>query len=302
MKKLAPLLVCFAGILWGMIGLFVRRMNDRGFSSLDIVSVRALVTTLILFLVLGVFKRELFKIKLKDLWCFLGTGICSILFFNFCYFKSIETGYLAVAAILLYTAPAFVLIFSAVLFHEKITKEKIIQIVCIIVGCALATNVFASSGSISLLSVLFGIGSGIGYALYSIFGKFAIERGYKSATITFYTFLIAGVGTLPFVNLTNMYKVCVDDSKMLGFYFLFGLVSTVLPYIAYSVGLKDMDNSKAAVTASVEPITASLLGFVVFGENISGIQILGIVLALGAVVSSNIPANELLQKITTAKE
>ena len=49
--------------------------------------------------------KNLFKIKLRDLWCFAGTGLLSIVFFNLCYFKEITITSLSVAAILLYTAP-----------------------------------------------------------------------------------------------------------------------------------------------------------------------------------------------------
>ena len=84
MKKLAPLLILTAGILWGCLGIFVRQLNNHGLVSMDIVFLRALVTCLIMGLVLLIFDRSKFRIRWKDLWCFLGTGICSIVFFNFC--------------------------------------------------------------------------------------------------------------------------------------------------------------------------------------------------------------------------
>ena len=83
--KLAPGAVLLAGALWGSMGIFVRRYNAEGLDSLQIVGIRAVGTALILFVYLMALNRKLLKIHLKDFWCFLGTGLCSIVFFNYCY-------------------------------------------------------------------------------------------------------------------------------------------------------------------------------------------------------------------------
>ena len=119
MKKLAFVFILAAGILWGSMGLFVRRLNSMGLASMDIVALRAAVTLVVLLLYMVLFRRKLLKIRLRDLWCFLGTGICSIVFFNLCYFKAITLTSLSVAAVLLYTAPVIVMVLSYFLFRES---------------------------------------------------------------------------------------------------------------------------------------------------------------------------------------
>ena len=168
MKKLAPLFILAAGILWGCIGIFVRRLNAMGLYSMDIVFLRAVATALAMGAFLLIFNRKMFRIRLKDLWCFLGTGICSIVFFNFCYFKAITLTSLSVAAVLLYTAPAIVMVLSFFLFGEKFTKRKVLALVLTFVGCVLVTGVLTDAGNVTGLGVLTGLGAGLGYALYSI--------------------------------------------------------------------------------------------------------------------------------------
>lgn len=85
----SKLLIMLAGILWGCMGLFVRPFNDKGLNSWDIVFLRAMLTTVFMALILVIKDKSLFKIKMKDIWCFLGTGLLSIVFFNLCYFKEI---------------------------------------------------------------------------------------------------------------------------------------------------------------------------------------------------------------------
>lgn len=284
MKKPAPIFVLLAGILWGMMGIYVRRLNAAGFTTIEIVAVRSVVTALLLFLVLFFYNRKMLKICIRDIWCFAGTGILSIVFFNYCYFKAITMTSLSVAAVLLYTAPAIVMILSAVFFHEKITAVKLIALVATFIGCVLVTGLVGSTESLNAAGILVGLGAGLGYALYSIFSRFALERGYHSLTISFYTFVFASIGVLPLADVQKIYGACVEDIGMLGFYLVFALVSTVIPYILYTLGLTALENSKASIIASVEPVAATVLGIVLFHEKMTVNIVTGIVLVLGAIV------------------
>ena len=284
MKKAAPYLILASGVLWGTTGLFVRQFNDKGISSLDIVAIRAMVTVLCMFVFLLCTHRELLKVRLKDLWCFAGNGILSMLFFNLCYFKSMTLTSLSVAAVLLYTAPAIVMLLSRIFFKEKLTKVKLLSVVFTFVGCVLVTGVIGSGTVLSGAGILVGLGSGLGYALYSIFCRFALERGYHSFTIIFYTFVFTMFGTIPLVNLSDIGNVVFSGWQMIGFTLLCGLVTTVLPYIFYNFGLKYVENGKAAVIASVEPAVATLTGVLAFQERLTITGAIGLLLVIGAIV------------------
>lgn len=269
-----------------MIGLFVRPLNES-LSSMDIVFLRAVLTALILFVGLVIRSRNLLRIKIKDIWCFLGTGLVSVVFFNFCYFTTVSVTSLSVAAVLLYTAPAFVMIISAVLFGEKITGMKVLALISTVLGCILVTGILSDTPMLNAKGILIGLGAGIGYALYSIFSRFAIIRGYESITISFYTFLIATFGTIPFCNI-NRVRDCVFSGEG-EFVLVMGLalISTVLPYILYTRGLKGLENTQASIIASIEPVTATILGVLCYKESLSIIAIAGICLVIQGIVLSS---------------
>lgn len=288
-----------AGLLWGSMGIFVRRFEEYGLESLDIVAVRAIATTFILFFFLLFYDKSLLRIKRKDLWCFLGTGILSIVFFNYCYFRAITMTSLSVAAVLLYTAPAFVMILSYFLFHEKFTGRKVCALVLTFVGCVFVTGLIGSSQSLEGKGILIGIGAGLGYALYSIFGRFALDRGYHSFTISFYTFFIAALGVLPICNFEKVVRVSRLGIKMIGWALLFGFLSTVLAFLLYTMGLKNMDNGKAAILASVEPVAATLIGVIVYGETLSAGEVFGVLLVLGAIVLCNVQNKKKEKEVDT---
>ena len=282
-KKTAPFLVLLAGILWGTMGLVVRTLNGKGLNTMEIVALRSIVTCAVLFLFLLVYNRQMLKIRLKDVWCFVGAGLFSIVFFNYCYFKAITMTSLSVAAVLLYTAPVMVMIMSYFLFHEKFTRRKVVAVVLTFLGCVLVTGIAGNGAALSPKGILVGLGAGFGYALYSIFGKFAIERGYHSFTISFYTFLMAAIGSVPLADREGLITAVVQEKFMFAFMIIFGLVSTVIPYLTYTMGLKYMENGKASILASVEPVVATLLGIVLFHESMTLTGVLGVVLVLVAI-------------------
>ncbi len=259
------LCVTLAGILWGCIGIFIRHFSLT-LTSMQIVTVRTLLTVAILFIILLLFKRDMLKIKLRDIWCFVGTGICSIIFFNYCYFKCMNMTSLSVAAVLLYTAPAMVMIISSIVFKEKITVQKISALLLATLGCVLVSGITGTNALISKEGILVGLGAGLGYALYSIFSRAALNRGYKSLTIIFYTFLVALIGLIPLTDWNAIGSVMIASSKDFLYCILFAIVSTVLPYIFYTYGLTKLTPSKASIMASIEPVAATIVGFIFFNE------------------------------------
>lgn len=289
-KTLSVICILLAGILWGCMGLFVRPLTDRGLTTWDIVFLRAIGTTLILGLFLLITNRKAFRIKLKDLWCFLGTGLLSIVFFNYCYFKEITLTSLSVAAILLYTAPAFVILISAPCFGERITGRKLLSLLLTFAGLVFVTGVIGDAGLLSGPSILIGLGAGLGYALYSIFGRYALARGYSSLTISFYTFLFAAIGSLFFTNPVRIYGAVTNSWKELGLVVIFVLVSTVIPYITYTIGLRHVENGRASIIASIEPVVATLNGVIFFHEGLSLWTGIGIALVLCGILLCNLRA------------
>lgn len=287
MKRMAPFLIVIAGVLWGCLGIFVRRLNEAGLYSMEIVALRAFVTCIAMGIFVFFRDWTLFKIRFRDLWCFFGTGLCSIVFFNYCYFKAISMTSLSVAAILLYTAPAIVMVLSFVLFGERFSICKLISLVLTFAGCVLVTGVLTEPGSVTGSGILVGLGAGLGYALYSIFGRYAIERGYHSLTITFYTFLFASVGTLFLADISVICSVATKSVSVMGLCVALGIVCTVVPYLTYTLGLQYVENGRASILASVEPVTATMLGVVLYQEKISMTGIIGIVLVLAALILCN---------------
>ena len=118
-----------AGCLWGFMGMFTRHLTDYGFSTQAAVIARCGFASLCFGILLLVRDKKLFRVHLRDIWCFLGLGLCSLLFFTYCYFQCIALTSLSMAAVLLYTAPGIVMLISLFLFREKLTLKTVIGLI-----------------------------------------------------------------------------------------------------------------------------------------------------------------------------
>ena len=289
MKKAAPALILAAGTLWGIMGIFVRKLGTYGFSSIQIASLRIIFGALIFFAITAVAKRELLKIKVQDVGIFIGMGLISLLLFTICYFTTINMASLSVAAILLYTSPIWVMLMSLVCFREKMTKRKVLAVVMAFVGCVLVSGI---GGATQLSFKIIGIGlmSAVGYGLYSIFGTFALRK-YSPLTVTTYAFLFGAIGALFVCNPTEIVDiVCRSDEQsfLIMLILLTAFITAVLPYLLYTMGLAAMRASSAAIMASVEPVVATIAGVVVFREAMTVAAFAGILLVIGAIIILNL--------------
>ena len=281
-QKAAPVFVTGAAILWGILVIFIKNLSVAGLSSMEIVTLRVYGAAFILMIGFLLYNKKLLKIRLKDAWCFVGTGVVSIVFFSYCYFKNVTVSSVAVSSILMYTSPIWVTLFARVVFGEKISKRKLVALVMAFAGCVLVSGITGGVGRVSAEGLLLGLGSGIGYGLYSIFGRIALEKGYHPMTVSAYTFLFACVGVLPFIKPVEIWEKMNVAPGLWGWALCMVLFSTCMSFTLYTIGLKYMEAGKAAVLATLEPIVTTLVGVVLYKEMLSVIMILGIVMVLGA--------------------
>ncbi len=286
-RNIGPLLIILAGCFWGSMGIFVRRLTEYGFTAVQIVSIRVTLAALFFCIILLIKDRSGFRIALRDLPLFLGLGFGSILFFTVCYFTAITMMPLSTAAILLYTSPIWIMLMSVLFFHEKLNGKKLLALALAFAGCVLVSGI--SGEGITLTGLFVGLGSGLGYGLYSILGTVALRK-YSPYTVTAYTFLFAAAGSWLICGPADMiskFTAAQDPVSLLLFCGLTALVTAVIPFLFYTLGLRTVEASRAGILATVEPLVATLVGILAFSEPLTLLPALGILLILSAVIILN---------------
>lgn len=280
------LLIVIAGVFWATMGIFVRALAAYGFDSIQISAFRLLSAALCFLLILLARDKNDLKIRLKDVPLFIGLGVGSVAVMTCCYFSAINMLEMSTAAILLYTSPIWVMLMSMLFFHEKVTRRKIIALICAFGGCVLVSG--AGGGNVNLPGLIVGVGSGVAYGLYSIFGNVLLRR-YSPFTVTAYGFSIAGLAVLALARPAEMGTIIAGcEGNLILLVIATGIVTAVIPYLLYTIGLKSVEPSRAAILATSEPMMATVLGIIIYHEGLNMASVAGIICILMAIILLNI--------------
>lgn len=281
--------IFIAGSLWGTIGLFVKLMEQSGSTS-SYTSFLRMGLGLVLLVAITLIKDGpgAFRIgKGTLISCILLGFICQAIY-NLAYSNAVNAIGVALSSVLLYTSPIFTSITSFLFFHEKLGQRKLIALFINIIGCALTVTGGSFTGlSFAVSGLLFGIAAGFCYSLAPIFGRLAADEGSPFAVST-YNFLFAtiflAVFTRPWSDVEDPLNL-----KLLAIGVGFALIPTALGYIFYFSGLKNItESSKVPVVASIETVVATMIGMVVFHEDLHLGNMIGILCVLGSIAIMNL--------------
>ena len=281
-KTVYYIYILLGAACWGMIGLFTRTLGELGVTVFQRVTIRNFGALVVMTLVFALTRREVFRIKGRHLLLFAGSGLLSVQGMTLTSFICQQECSLAVSGILLYLAPSFVVLMGAALWKAPITRRKVTALALAFGGCVLVSGIMSGGLTVSPLGLVMGIASGFCYATYTVFAHYVMGH-YGSLTMTYWTFVFAGLGSLFFWDTAALTAVF---TSLTGLWSGLGLivVATVLPYLLYTKGLEGVESGKASIMANVEPVVGALVGVFVFGETLSVWVILGVVCMLCGVM------------------
>ena len=279
--------VFIAAALWGTIGLFVKLMDSHGSTSAYTSFLRLLIGFFLLVAITLVKDgaRGFFVSRRTLISCVLLGVVCQGIY-NILYSRSVGRNGMALASVRLYTSPVFTSVTAMLIFKERLTRKKWVALFVNIIGCVLtATGGNFSGSTIALSGLLIGVGAGFTYAMSAIFGRIATDdKDASPFAIATYNFLFGSA----FVALTTHPWTTVAeplDYHLLIIGALFALIPTALSYIFYFKGLAGItQSSKVPVVASIELVIATLLGVLIFSEQIGICNVIGIVCVLCSIL------------------
>ncbi len=272
--------ILMAACLWGIIGPLSKLAFKEGLYPMEVAFWRA-VLTWIFFAAHAIITGQT-KFEKKDVPYLVLFGFFGITLFYWTYQMAVLKGGAAFAAVLLYTAPAWVAVMSGLFLKEHITIAKIIALILTIAGVwAISFRGGAESFDFALdfngPAVFYGLASGFCYALYYIFGKHFSER-YTSPNLFLYILPIGIFGLLPWVSFSHKTPLAWTSLFILAF------LSTYGANYCYYKGLQYLEPTRAAVTATFEPVVAAVVAYFWWNEYFSFTGYAGSVLILSSVL------------------
>jgi DME family drug/metabolite transporter len=271
-----------AALLWATIGPAARFALRAGIEPLEISFWRAGIAGL-LFLLHAATRGRL-RIARHDLPAVGGFALLGVTIFYWAYFRAVELGGAALAAILLYTAPAWVALAAALWLGERLTVRKALAVAMTLAGIALVAlgsgagaAVGAARATSRVPALAWGLLAGVAYAAYYLFGKRYFAR-YEASTLFAYALPLGAALLLPLVSFAPK-----SATAWLVLLFL-AVVPTYGAYLLYSLGLARLEATRAATVATLEPVAAAALAYLVWGEALRGPGYVGGALVLAGVL------------------
>ncbi len=268
-----------AAVLWGLIGPASRFAFDGGASATEIGFYRAVLSWF--FFATHAVVTGKTKAQKKDIPLMVFFGITGVSIFYTVFLISVEKGGAAFAAVLLYTAPAWVAIISPLIYKDKLTLKKALAVLLTITGVAgICLN--GNSGDLygvkfDTIAIITGLLSGLAYSMYYIFGKYFTSK-YDSSTLFLYILSVGTLGLLPFVEFTDKSFYTWLALLFIGFFCSYGANSF------YYMGLKQLQPTRAVLVATFEPLAAAFFAYLIWNEHFSAVGYGGAFLILTGVV------------------
>lgn len=280
------LLIALASALWGTVGIATQALYtisatnafSIGFFRLAL-SVPALAIACWLFC-----GRSMFRITKRDWALIVVIGVLAAIY-QVCLFSAIRFVGVSVAVVVtLCTAPVFIAVASTRLFHERFTRWIALALACALTGTLLISGQgggVASPLGATIAGVALALGSALGYSGMTLISRVLAPRYHPLQPITF-GFAVGAVVLLPFALAQGL----VVTYPLAGWALLLhlGLVPTALGYVLWLFGMRSVTATTSSVISLIEPLTATVLAWLLFGERFSGSAFVGAVLLLAAIM------------------
>ncbi len=240
-------------------------------------------------------RPRLLPVSRRDLLYLTGYGLLMAAF-NSLWITSVALNGAAVSTVLVYCSAAFTALLGWWFLKERLGWVKIIAIALCLGGCVLVADALTPSvWRANLLGISTGILSGLAYAIYSLMGRSAAQRGLNPWTTLLYTFGFAAVFLLIFNLLPGHFLPGAasapadifwlkDSLAGWGILFLLAAGPTVGGFGFYNISLGYLPSSVVNLVATTEPVFTAILAYLFLNERLTQVQIIGSLLIFSGVV------------------
>jgi DME family drug/metabolite transporter len=279
-RILGALAVAAAASMWGTLGYFAKILYAQGVSFESLVAVRASVGWVaVLGFVLATRGVRGLRVARRDLVFLVPLGAIGIGVFYLLYFYTVRESTVGTAAILLYSAPAFVVVLAWLFLREPLLAPKVLALGLTICGIFLVVGAYDPANlEVSPTVLLTGLLSGLTYGLYAIFGR-PVAGHLSPAVVLSYALAFASLLLVP-ASLPTLDTLAGLPAGSYALLFVLSVVHTTLAFALYTFGIRHLGAGRAAIVATVEPVVAGAMGILLLDEGLTVLKALGALLVL----------------------
>jgi len=268
-----------ASVIWGTMGILGKLAFEYGINPVTLTALRILVSSATMLTFVTLFGRKLLKIRRKDLPTLLVLGIFGVAFQRIAYFYTVDLTTATIAAILFYTYPIFVTIYSSVFLKEKVAASTILAVILAFLGVALVVRAYEISWlGANLSGLIFGMLTSIFFAIYFLTTR-KLRNTYTNWTLLLYGDGIGALALAP-VLCFSVPELTNYPQQLWLLIFIIAWFPSLIGYLLFSYALKHVEPSKGSILSVIEPLAAAFFSLTIIGEKFEPLQIAGVALAL----------------------
>ena len=271
----------FSAILFGSAGLFVKLAYVGGIDSISLLTLQYMIAVPLMFLLMYVFNKESFKITKTQLLRLAVLGIVGNTFMTVLYYISFNYLPIPMVAILLYTYPIMVFIYSTVFKKDSIGYKKIFAVFLAFIGCVLTLDILTGQFKYSLKGVIFAVLCAIFYAFMNIYSEEKLQ-GLEPLAINAYSTSFSLICLMIYKFPLFVFRGEITTS-LLGYTTVLALFCEIIPLTLLYAAIRHIGSLKVSIIGNLEIPTAMLVSFFVLHEQIGSMQIIGTVLVIYAI-------------------
>jgi drug/metabolite transporter (DMT)-like permease len=275
--------ILIGATLWGVSSVVAKFLFNIGLSPAELVLIRLTLATLTLLLILFFFDRKKIIVSLKELPYFFILGFVGVVGAQFTYYYTISKIHVGPAILLQYIQPIWVSIYAFLFQREPLSKGKIASLLLAVLGCYFVVGGYQFDLlQLNKVGIVSGVASSLFFTFYALYGEKGLKK-YNPWTLILYGF---GFGALFYwIIISPMKFVTGGYSLKMWIAFLYiAIFSTLIPFGFYFKGVERVRATRASITATWEPVVAGFVAYIVLGEVLYPLQVLGGIGVIVAVV------------------
>lgn len=280
-KGLGLFYASLSSISFGFIPLFTLPMMEHGLRSPSILAYRFMLTAVFLFIIAKVRHISL-RVTTKQLLVLILLGLIYT-----CSAWGLQIGYhfltSGIATVIHFTYPVYVIILMLLIYKQKPHPITIGAIVIAFLGVALIGGLFGSSEPVSPVGFTIVAMTGLAYASYLVIVHKSAVKTLGPIPLSFWALTASSLAFLVICSFSGGLQRIETSSDWL-LMLLLALVCTVIANILMVAGVKRIGSTIASVLGALEPLTAVLVGYLVFDEALNTVRVLGITLIVISVL------------------
>lgn len=284
MKYKGYIFAVLSAVFYASIGIFVKSGINNEFSSVDLLMLQEIVSIPILLGICLVFYRKHLLPDRKTLFkLFLIGGVANTLMLVLNY-ESYKYLSIPVATVILYTYPAMVAVATTFIFKQKVTKLKVLAIAGTMAGCLLVVNIFSPAvfHTISFKGILLALGAAVMFAFLGILATHTLNDTVPFV-LTFYNAVFT-LAVLLIFNFKFVYKLPHATLPVWSNAALLAIISGIVAASLYYLALSSIGTVPVSIIGTLEIPVAALLSFIIIGDPLNFVQIIGIIVSLCSVI------------------